>query len=119
MNPQAVYNTFPAGSIDTTNSQFVAPEAGFYRFTVGGYTATAGTEWGQRVALGLRKNGVLTGFSGANLSKIDTPLPLHTQVLQLAAGDSIDVAVFSVIDLILGNLAAGHDFRFEGELLGK
>lgn len=119
MNPQAVYNTFPAGSIDTTNSKFVAPEAGFYRFTVGGYTTTPGTDLGQRVALGFRKNGVLVGFSGGNLSKTDTPLPSHTQVLQLAAGDAIDVAVFSVIDLSLGNFGAGHDFRFEGEFVGK
>lgn len=112
------FNTFGDAWNGTTN-RFTAPFAGFYRFSAGGYSVTPTASTDARVAVGFYRNGALDSFSGAQLSVSDTPMPSHTQVMSLAAGDTVEAWGFSTIALTLGSTAQGHVFWFQGEYLGR
>jgi hypothetical protein len=115
------YNTFTGTPYNTSTSEFTAPRAGFYRFSLFGYAPTANTTaLGDRYEYGVRINGTLKGFAGGNYSNTDSPLTTYSQVVRLAAGDVIRPAMFTAIAVTLGiGSGAGHYFYFQGEFVGK
>jgi len=117
--PTLDYNTFTGTPYNTTTGEFTAPRAGFYRFSMNGYSSTGTTGTGMRYAMGITINGTLKGFGGGNFSATDTPLSGYTQVVYLAAGDKVKASFFSTIVGNLGDAAAGHQFFFQGEFVGK
>jgi len=119
--PTVDYNTFAGTPYNTTTGQFTAPRAGFYRFTLSGYSTTVNTNTlGDRYAFGISINGTLKSFAGGNYSSFDSPLATYTQVVHLNAGDVVVARVYSSIDANLGNgSGSGHEFWFQGEFVGK
>ncbi|MEQ1734025.1 MAG: hypothetical protein ABL940_10145, partial [Bacteroidia bacterium] len=117
--PTLDYNTFAGTPYNTVLGEFTAPRAGFYRFTIGGYSSTPTTGADLRYAMGVSINGTLKSFTGGNYSAFDTPMATYTQVIKLAVGDKIKPNIFSSIAATLGSAGVGHIFTFQGEFVGK
>jgi hypothetical protein len=113
------YNTFAGTPYNTTTGVFTAPRAGFYRFSIFGYSNTPYSNPGDRYAMGILINNVLKSIGGGNYSLLDTPLSTYTQVVHLNATDTVKVAYMSSINAHLGIAGAGHHFYFQGEFVGK
>lgn len=114
------YNTFAGTPYNTTTGQFTAPRAGYYRFSIFGYSPTANTAaLGDRYAMGVAINGTLKGFAGGNYSASDSPLNAYSQVVRLNAGDVVRPSMFTAIAATIGAAGAGHYFYFQGEFVGK
>jgi len=103
------------GSFNTSNGRFTAPAAGRYFFYAGGYTSSAGN--GERYAFSAVTNGGSQDFiSGGNLCLVDSPLSAYSVVLNLSAGDYVDLRMYSAAALTIG--AGAHTAYFGGYLLG-
>jgi hypothetical protein len=114
------YNTFGGGTYNTGTGTFTAPKTGYYRFMLGGYT-TAATATNDRYAVGIAVNGVLRAFGGGQFSLADSPEGTFTHVVYLTSGKTVQPMFFNSLgaSINLGSGAAGHQFWFQGEFLGK
>jgi len=113
------YDTFPTEPYNTSTGRFTAPRAGYYRFSIFGYSPTAAVTAGDRYAFGIKINGTLKSFAGGNYSISDSPLTTHSAVVYLSTGDVVNPAIFTSIDAMLGGTSPGHAFWFQGEFVGK
>ena len=111
-------DTFTGTPYNTSTGRFTAPKAGYYRFSVGGYSSTSAPATGNRIGNGFLKNGVIHSFSGGPLSSPDSPLPFHSAVMYLAAGQYAQPYMYSPIPIVLG-AGTGHFYFFWGEYVGK
>lgn len=82
------------GNFSTSTGRFTAPVAGNYLFTAGGYATTPGVNH-ERYAFAVYKNSSMQQFCGGNLSAADSPLAGTPIVINCAAGDYLELYMFS------------------------
>lgn len=101
----------------SATGRFTAPKAGTYMFTVGGIISTASTG-SERYAIGIAKNGTLTGpCGGGQFSAGDTPAAMNCFIHTANAGDYFEVNMYSPITCSL-NYGDPYGFYFCGVFLG-
>ena len=115
-----LFNTLQ-GTFDTALNRFTASRSGYYRISVTGYSATAGTGT-ERYAIGVYKNAGLEGFTGGNYSNGDTPLSgLAATILYLnGSTDYVEIWAYSAITATWkGGNSGGHCMYWYMDYVGS
>lgn len=100
---------------NSANGRFTAPVAGRYVFQVGGWANYNGA--GNRYAYCFQQNGGAYNFiGGGGTTAADSPMAGYSAILNLAAGDYIDLAMFSAVTMGMGS--PSHYMWWGGYLLG-
>ncbi len=104
---------------NTSTDRFTAPVSGRYLITCGGYWFTPGN--GERYAIGVRKNGIVTQFSGGAMTPVDIPMSEFIITLPLVEGDYLEVWLFTSRTISAPGYNADypdHCLFFQAVLLG-
>lgn len=110
--PNIEYNV--GGHWDSSSQRFNAPVTGSYVFFCGGWCNASGN--GDRYAYSFRVNGAGLGFiGGGNYCLVDSPMAGYSKMLNLTAGDYVEIIMFSASSMTLGG---SHTFNFGGYLFG-
>ena len=103
------------GHWNSSNGRFTAPVAGRYMFQVGGWANYNGA--GNRYAYCFQQNGGAYNFiGGGGTTAADSPMAGYSAILNLAAGDYVDLAMFSSVTMGMGS--PSHYMWWGGYLLG-
>lgn len=117
---QPVYNTFAGTTYDFASGVFTAPKAGYYRFSLGGWSSASAASPDTRIGFDFTKNGVGQAISGGQISATDTPLPSFSYTMHLAVGDKVGVSCYTPGAITLGGNGGGdYLFWFQGEFVGN
>ena len=100
---------------NSANGRYTAPLSGRYLFYVGGWASYNGA--GNRYAFSFPKNssGSLGFIGGGGTTSGDSPLSSYSIALDLAAGDYVELYMFSSVAMGLGGT---HTIHYGGYFLG-